>query len=155
MKTDDFQEFLLKSAVTVMACDGHIDSNEIQEIRNMAESEIYFLGYDITLPLATNIAYIKEHGTTAVNEYLSSIPGVRLNSHQELLLIEVLIRTIEADSKIEETEIKFLQMVKSKLTTTEETIITKFPKQINYLIDFHNHGLHEEFTDEIKFEESN
>jgi uncharacterized membrane protein YebE (DUF533 family) len=154
MKTDDFQEFLLKSAVTVMACDGNIDSDEIQEIENMAESEIYFLGFDITLPLASNIAYIKEHGTKAVNEYLRSIPGAKLNAQQELLLIEVLIRTIEADNIIDDAEIKFLQMVKSKLTTTEETIITKFPKQINYLIDFHNHGLHEVFTDVIDFKEN-
>jgi uncharacterized tellurite resistance protein B-like protein len=155
MKTDDFQEFLLKSAVTVMACDGDIDSDEIQEIKNMAESEIYFLGYDITLPLQDNIAYIKENGSKAVNEYLTSISTANLNPQQELLLIEVLIRTIEADNKIEDAEIKFLQMVKSKLKTTEETIITKFPKQINYLIDFHNQGLHEEFTDEIEFKESN
>ena len=155
MKTDDFQEFLIKSAVTVMACDGDINTGEIQEIKNMANNEIYFMGYDIAQPLIESIEYIRANGTKAVNEYLTSITSAKLNPQQELLLIEVLIRTIEADKNIEDAEIKFLQMVKSKLTTTEETIITKFPKQINYLIDFNNYGLQEEFTDEIEFKDSN
>jgi len=151
MRADDFQKFLLKSAVTVMACDGEIDKDEIQEIQSMADNEIYFLGFDISDTLRSNINYIKENGTKAVNEYLSSLEKASLNPSQELLLIEVLIRTIEADKKVDEAEVKFLQLVKSKLTTSEETIITNFPKQINYLIDFNNYGLHEEFTGQIEF----
>lgn len=149
MKTEAFQDLLLKSAVSVIACDGNIDETEISEIRNMAENEIYFMGYDFEEPLANNLIYLKEKGTSAINEYLKEVSNANLNDNQELLLIEVLIRAIESDEKVEPNEIKFLQMVKSKLKTSEETIITKFPKQMNYLIDFHNYGLHEEFTDEL------
>jgi uncharacterized tellurite resistance protein B-like protein len=152
MKTEAFQDLLLKSAVSVIACDGNIDETEISEIRNMAENEIYFMGYDFEEPLANNLKYLKEKGAYAINEYLKEVSNANLNDNQELLLIEVLIRAIEADEKVEPNEIKFLQMIKSKLKTSEETIITKFPKQMNYLIDFHNYGLHEEFTDELKFE---
>jgi len=152
MKTEAFQDLLLKSAVSVVACDGNIDETEISEIRNMAENEIYFMGYDFEEPLANNLKYLKEKGASAINEYLKEVSNANLNDNQELLLIEVLIRAIESDEKVEPNEIKFLQMVKSKLKTSEETIITKFPKQMNYLIDFHNYGLHEEFTDELKFE---
>jgi uncharacterized tellurite resistance protein B-like protein len=152
MKTEAFQDLLLKSAVSVIACDGSIDETEISEIRNMAENEIYFMGYDFEEPLANNLKYIKERGASAINEYLKEVANANLNDNQELLLIEVLIRAIESDEKVEPNEIKFLQMVKSKLKTSEETIITNFPKQMNYLIDFHNYGLHEEFTDELKFE---
>ena len=67
-------------------------------------------------------------------------------------MVEVLLRMMHADAKVETNEIKFLQMVKSKLRTTEETLIIKFPQQINYLIDLHNYGIHEEFSDEIKLE---
>jgi uncharacterized tellurite resistance protein B-like protein len=151
MKTESFQDLLLKSAVSVVACDGSIDETEIAEIRNIAENEIYFMGYDFEEPLASNIKYLKEKGTSAINEYLKEVSNANLNDNQELLLMEVLIRAIESDEKVEPNEIKFLQMVKSKLKTSEETIITNFPKQINYLIDFHNYGLHEEFTDELKF----
>ncbi len=83
---------------------------------------------------------------------MNEVANADLNDKQELLLIEVLIRAIESDNKIDPNEIKFLQLVKSKLKTSEETIITKFPKQMNYLIDFQNYGLHQEFSNELKFE---
>jgi uncharacterized tellurite resistance protein B-like protein len=152
MKTGAFQNLLLKSAVSVIACDGSIEESEISEIRNMAENEIYFMGYDFEQPLEETLKNIKEKGSTAINDFLKEVATANLNDNQELLLIEVLIRAIESDEKVEPNEIKFLQMVKSKLKTSEETIITKFPKQMNYLIDFHNYGLHQEFTDELKFE---
>lgn len=152
MKTEAFQNLLLKSAVSVIACDGSIEESEISEIRNMAENEIYFMGYDFEQPLEETLKTIKEKGSTAINDYLKEVATANLNDNQELVLIEVLIRAIESDEKVEPNEIKFLQMVKSKLKTSEETIITKFPKQMNYLIDFHNYGLHQEFTDELKFE---
>ena len=151
MKTEAFQEFLLKSAISVIACDGSIDDAEISEIRNMAENEIYFMGYDYEVPLADTLRYLIENGALAINEYLKEVSNANLNDNQELILIEVLIRAIETDGKVEPNEIKFLQIVKSKLKTSEETIITKFPNQINYLIDFHNYGLHNEFSDELKF----
>lgn len=155
MKTEAFQNLLLKSAISVMACDGSIDELEIAEIKNMAENEIYFMGFDIEEPFEINLNYIKQNGKKAINEYLNELNQLNLNEKQELLLIEVLIRTIESDNKIEDNEVKFLQMVKSKLGISEETIITQFPKQMNYLIDFQNYGLHEEFTDEIEFESDN
>ena len=155
MKTEAFQNLLLKSAISVMACDGSIDESEILEIRNMADNEIYFMGFDIEKPFETNLSYIKQNSKKAINEYLSELSQLNLNEKQELLLIEVLIRTIESDNKIEDNEVKFLQMVKSKLGISEETIITQFPKQMKYLIDFHNYGLHEEFTDAVDFTNDN
>ena len=155
MKTEAFQNLLLKSAISVMACDGSIDESEIVEIKNMADNEIYFMGYDIEEPFETILNYIKQNGKKAINQYLNELDQLNLNEKQELLLIEVLIRTIESDNKIEDSEIKFLQMVKSKLGVSEETIIIQFPKQMKYLIDFQNYGLLEEFTDEIEFTADN
>lgn len=155
MKTEAFQNLLLKSAIFVMACDGSIDESEIAEIKNMADNEIYFMGFDIEEPFEKSLNYIKQNGKKAINEYLNELSQLNLNEKQELLLIEVLIRTIESDNKIESSEVKFLQLVKSKLDISEETIITQFPKQMNYLIDFENYGLHEEFTDEIEFASDN
>lgn len=152
MRTDAFQNLLLKSAVSVIACDGSIEESEISEIRSMAENEIYFMGLDFEEPLEEILKNIKEKGSVAINDYLQELSVANLNDNQELLLIEVLIRAIESDKKVQPGEIKFLQMVKSKLKTSEATIISKFPKQMNYLIDFHNYGLHQEFFVELKNE---
>jgi len=152
MKTYEFQEFLFKSAITVMACDGSIEEKEINEIKKIAEGEIYFMGYEYEQPLKDNLNYIKVNGKNAINQYLLELSNTDLSDKQELLLIKVLIRTIEADERTHQNEIKFLQMVKSKLKIDEETLISRFPNQISYLIDLHNHGSLEGFNDEIKFE---
>ncbi|MCB0538037.1 MAG: hypothetical protein KDE33_10995 [Bacteroidetes bacterium] len=102
MKTEAFQNLLLKSAISVMACDGSIDESEIAEIKNMADNEIYFMGYDIEEPFEKSLSYLKQNGKKAINEYLNELNQLNLNEKQELLLIEVLIRTIESDNKIEE-----------------------------------------------------
>lgn len=149
MKNQDFKNFLFKSAIMAMACDGDISEAEIAEIKNIVANEIYFMGYDFEEPLKRNIDNIKSNGKNAINQYLQEIFTNDLSGSQEILLIEVLLRIIEADNNVQQAEIKFLQMVKSKLKTNEEILIAKFPKQINYLIDFQNYGLQKEFTDEI------
>ena len=151
MKNQDFKDFLFKSAVMAMACDGEISETEIEEIKSIIANEIYFLNYDFEEPLQNYIDYIKANGKDAINQYLVEIGTNNLNEHQEILLIEVLLRIIEADNVVQPSELKFLQMVKGKLKVDEQTLIVKFPKQIDHLLDFHNYGLHQEFTEEIIF----
>jgi uncharacterized tellurite resistance protein B-like protein len=152
MKSYAFQNFLFKSAVTVMACDGLIEDNEINEIKNMADNEIYFMGYEYEQSLNDNLNFIKENGKDAINKYLQELSIADLSDKQELLLLEVLIRTIEADKQTHQNEIKFLQMVKAKLKISEEILISKFPNQVGYLVDLHGHASLKEFDNEIKFE---
>ena len=67
--------------------------------------------------MKTNLQTIKEKGKTAINDYFKELASADLNDNQELVLIEVLIRAIESDQKVEPNEVKFIQMVKSKLKT--------------------------------------
>jgi uncharacterized tellurite resistance protein B-like protein len=149
MKNKEFKDFLFKSAVMAMACDGEIADEEIEEIKNMVANEIYFMGYDFEEPLKNNIDNIKTNGKNAINQFLQEIVTNELSEHQEILLIEVMLRMIEADKDVQHSELKFLQMAKAKLKIDEQTLIVKFPNNIDHLMDFNNYGLHEEFTDEI------
>lgn len=152
MRKSEFQEFLLRSAVCVIACDGKIEESEIQEVRRMAENEIFFMGYDYEEPFGNLLKEINLNGTSFINAYLTELSKIELTENQELNLINVLIKAIESDEVVENNEIKFLQMVKSKLKISEETVISTFPAQINYLIDFNNYGLHSEFSAETILE---
>jgi uncharacterized tellurite resistance protein B-like protein len=149
VKNQEFKDFLFRSAVIAMACDGDIVDTEIEEIKSIVANEIYFMGYDFEIPLKNCIDDIKTKGKASINQYLQDLEAVSFSEHQKLLLIEVLLRIIEADDDVKSGEIKFLQMVKAKLNVDQQTLIVKFPKQIEYLIDFHNFGLLQEFTDEI------
>lgn len=151
MKNKDFQDFLFKSAVMVMSCDGEIAASEIDELKNITENEIYLLGYEYEEPLQRLVDDIKINGKDAINKYLNEIDNLSLSPKQELILVEILIRMIEADSIIQPSEIMFLQLVKAKLKTSEENLIVKFPKQVSYLLDTNKFGIAKEFTDEVRF----
>jgi len=153
MKNQEFKSFLFRSAVIAMACDGDIADSEINTIRELASNEIYFLGLDYDDLLQANVNEIKSIGKIAINNYLSELSTFQLNTHQELQIIEVLLQIINADKQTEESELKFLHLVKSKLKVDQETLIVEFPNNIDQLLDFKNYGLHNEFTDEVNFNE--
>ena len=131
--------------------DNDIEILTLEEIKTIVDNEIYFMGYDFEEALNDNIEKIRGNGKSEINSYLQEIESNHLNEHQEILLIEVLLRIIESDNEVQENELKFLQMVKSKLKADEQTLIVKFPKHIDYLLDFNNYGLNKEFTEEINF----
>jgi len=149
MKPSEFQKFLFQSAVSAMAIDGEIHNSEVEEIETIVKHTAYFLDLDFDTELEVNIRNIKANGKDAINHYLKSFSDLDLSEKQEVILIEILLRIIEADQRIERNEIKFLQMVKSKLKISEEALIIKFPKQVDYLIDFNNYGSQSIFDTEV------
>jgi len=149
MRTSEYQKLLLKAAVSMTACDGSVDEAEINEVKLMLQNEIYFMGFENENLLDEYLEDIIKSGKKSINYFLDQLGESDLNTKQEFNLLEVLIRTIESDNKIEENELKFLQLVKSKLNISEEDIITQFPKQMKYLIDFNNYGSLREFSEEI------
>ena len=80
-----------------MACDGDIADEEVNEIKQIVANEIYFMGYDFEEPLKSNIEYIKLNGKNAINQYLQEIATNELNENQEILLVEVLLKMIQAE----------------------------------------------------------
>lgn len=149
MKINDFQKLLFQSAVSAMAVDGEIHDKEIEEIKSIVKSTAYFLDFEFEKELEENINNIKRNGKEAINQYLLMLSSSQLNEKQEVILIEVLLRMMEADSKFEDNEVKFLHMVKSKLKTSEEVLVMKFPKQVDYLMDFNNYGSISSFDSDI------
>lgn len=149
MRTNDFQKLLFQSAVSAMAVDGEIHDKEIEEIKSIVKSTAYFLDFEFEKELNENINNIKKHGKEAINQYLLLLSSSQLNENQEVILIEVLLRMMEADNKIEDNEVKFLHMVKSKLKISAVDLVVKFPKQVDYLMDFSNFGSISSFENDI------
>ncbi|MEQ9466454.1 MAG: tellurite resistance TerB family protein [Ekhidna sp.] len=151
MKTDEFQDLLLQSAVSIIGCDGDIDDSEIVEIDNLIDNEAYFLGFDKQDKLETLITELKSKGKSAINSYLEHLSTVQLSHRQKLNLLEVVVRATEADGVIHPNEIELLHLIIPKLSLNDEEIITNFPNQISYLLNFQKHELSKEFATEITF----
>ena len=155
MKMSKFQPLLLKAAVNLIACDGTIADVEIQELKSIAESEMYFSDFEYEDLLNSFVSDIKQRGKDSINDFLSELGNSEPKERQKFILIEVFIRVMESDNVVEANEIKFLQLVKSKLNLTDEELIMQFPDKLEFLLENDSESFQTEFTDEIKFEELN
>tara|TARA_B100000795_G_scaffold227678_1_gene184108 strand:- start:1173 stop:1685 length:513 start_codon:yes stop_codon:yes gene_type:complete len=126
MENLEFKKILFKTAFCVMACDGHIDDLEIEEMRKIDTNTSYFKNVDLSDVLSQLIEEVKTKGKIIVLELFQTLRTTKLTIVQELLIIEVAFRIINADNKVDENEIKFLNLLRSKLDVENETLRDRF-----------------------------
>lgn len=145
MRTSDFQPLLLRTAVTALACDGNIDQSEVDAVKQMAENEVYFLGYEYQQPFDVFLGTMKARGRDTVEEYLSELKQAPLNERQKLLVVEVLIRVMDADEQWAQNEKAFLHMAVRQMQLSLEALIESFPKHADILCDDHSGSFDDSF----------
>lgn len=146
MQTEDFKKLLFKIAFCVMACDGNIDESEIEEMKKIDLSTTYFNDIDLSIELDNLISDLKNKNVKIVKNLFDSLRENTLSISQELLILEVTLRIINADNIIDENEVRFLNLIRSKLDVADKIISERFGK-ISYLKNL-NYG-------EIQINESN
>ena len=122
----EFKKLLFKVAFCTMACDGHIDKREIEEMKIMDKETSFFEAIDLSSELTQLIKALDEKGTKVIGELFVSLKNEDLNTIQELLILEVALRIINADEKHDENEIKFIHLLRAKLELHDETINDRF-----------------------------
>ena len=123
-----FKKLLFKVAFCSMACDGHIDEREIEEMKLMDLNTSYFHDIDLSEELAALISELETVGAKIIEELFNSLRSVKLNPIQELLILEVALRIINADEKHDDNEAKFVNLLRAKLEIHDELIIDRFGK---------------------------
>ncbi|MDC0272327.1 TerB family tellurite resistance protein [Crocinitomicaceae bacterium] len=135
METLDFNMLLLKTAFSCMACDGDIDKREISLIEQLHRSKKIFGEIDIKVELENFRIAINMDGKQFIKSFFNDLKTSQLNESKELSLIEVAIKTIEADTKIEYSEVKFFKVIRSFLKVNNERILSALPNLDDYLED--------------------
>ncbi|MCB0537818.1 MAG: hypothetical protein KDE33_09840, partial [Bacteroidetes bacterium] len=126
MEPIEYKRILFKTAFCVMACDGHIDDREINEMKEIDKNTTYFKDVDLSDELDFLVTQVKTEGKKIVKSLLNTLRVTKLSMVQELLILEVALRMINADNKVEENEIKFLNLLRSKLDVENEIIRDRF-----------------------------
>ena len=129
-----FKKLLFNVAFCAMACDGHIDEREIKEIKFMDKHTSYFEDIDLSSDLNILLEELKERGKRVLDELFEKLEKSDLNTIRELLILEVALRIVNADNKLEENEINYIKMVRSKLKLHDEIIRDRFGV-IDYLVN--------------------
>jgi hypothetical protein len=123
MEQKSFNNLLLKTAFSCMACDGDIDSSEVSLIKSLANDKKIFGDIDINTQLDKLRLEINKDGHQFLRNYFSDLNDFELSEAEELKIIEVSIDTIKADDKIEYSEIKFFKIIRSKLKISNDKIL--------------------------------
>jgi hypothetical protein len=126
MNKDNFKKTLFKVAFCAMACDGVIQNEEIEELKIMDKNTSYFANIDLSDELKQLVENFKHKGTKVIEELFVYLRETKLNPIQELLVLEVALRIINADNKHDENEVKFIHLLRSKLELHDETINDRF-----------------------------
>lgn len=133
----EINELYLKTAFSCMACDGEIAGEELELVKHYANSSSLFEGLDIEGKLNEYVAEINDQGQSFLAGYINNVVNAQLNEEQELNIAKIAIKMIEADNKIEYSEISFFKRIRNKLNVTDEklmdifkdeTLFEKFPE---------------------------
>lgn len=133
MEQISFNKLLLKTAFSCMACDGDIDKRELVLIKKIHQDTKIFGEIDINQELDNLLLEINRDGHKFLKSYFNELTSTKLSEQDELKLIEVAIDTINADEKVEYSEVKFFKVIRSKLKIDNEPILAKHPDFEDYL----------------------
>ena len=127
-------EIYLLTAFVCSACDGSIAAEELELVNNLARRTNLFDGLDIEGKLNSYVAQINQNGRSFINDYISILSATELSEEEQLNIIDVAIRIIESDAKIEYSEIKFFKKLRKALSIPDDRILDKMPEIEDYLL---------------------
>ena len=128
------KELYLKTVFCCIACDGDIAEEEIRLIRELGTKDKLFNDMDTEKYINAWINEINKRGSMFLQNYLNEIATEYLNEKEQLLLVSLAFNAIEADNRIEYSEVKFFKKIRSRLSISDETILGKFPNKEDFLL---------------------
>ena len=128
------KELYLKTVFCCIACDGDIAEEEIRLIRELGTKDKLFNDMDTEKYINAWINEINKRGSMFLQNYLNEIATEDLNEKEQLSLVSLAFNAIEADNRIEYSEVKFFKKIRSRLSISDETILGKFPNKEDFLL---------------------
>ncbi len=117
-----------------MACDGDVATEEIQLLRNLIAQTDLFNDIDIEGKLKQYVDSINQNGVAFLNQYLSEVADEDLTKDEQMCLVDLAFKTIEADNRIEYSEVKFFKKIRIRLSLTDDEILAKYPDKEDFLL---------------------
>ena len=124
----------MKTIFCCMACDGEIAKEEFELVKYLSSEYDIFSEVEIETCLNKWISSINENGALFLKEFLNELSEANLSASEQMLVVDFAIRTIEADKRIEYSEIKFFKKIRNRLSITDEKILEKYPDSEDYLL---------------------
>lgn len=128
------QELYLKTIFCCMACDGDIAQEEIDAVKETAAKTSILENLDVENILNTYVSEINKSGLDFLKKYLNELSQMELTKEEQLTVVDISIKIIEADKRIEYSEVKFFKKIRSKLSVSDEEILKDHPGKEDFLL---------------------
>ena len=127
-------ELYLKTLFCCSACDGEIAPEEVSLVKQLSLNDSNFEGLDVDNILNTYVDRINEQGSIFLKDYLSEVANSTLKEDEQVKLVELAIKMIEADNQILYSEVKFFKKIRNRLSVSDDYILNKIPISEEYLL---------------------
>lgn len=127
-------ELYLKTIFCCMACDGDIATEEVDMVKQLSSKDETFVGVDVETLMNSWIDGINNNGQRFLKKFLNELSEAELSEDEELLILNYAFKTIEADERIEYSEVKFFKKIRARLSVSDEQILQKHPDKEDFLL---------------------
>lgn len=117
-----------------MACDGEIAKDEVQLIEDITAKNELFKDLDVKNILNKYVDEINLRGQDFLNQFLEEIVTANLTPIEQMIIVRIAIQMIEADKKIEYSEIRFFKEIRKRLSIDDDVILAEFPDKEDFLL---------------------
>lgn len=133
MSTIYFYKLLLKTAISCMACDGYIDHRETQILKEIVRAEQAFFGIEIQQDIDSITQSFNENFNGFMRVFFLELKDATLSEAEQLKILEIAYKVIQADEEIDYREIKFFKSIRKMLPLSDADILAKYPDWEEYL----------------------
>lgn len=128
------KELYLKTLFCCSACDGDIAPEEVSLVKHLSESDSTFENMDVESILNTYVTLINSRGKMFLKDYLTELVEANLSEAEQIKLIDLAIKMIEADNQILYSEVKFFKKIRNCLNVSDECILAEIQNCEDYLL---------------------
>lgn len=121
----EINEVLLKTAFSCAACDGEIAPSEVEMVEKLSAEKKLFGSLDVKKEMQLMVDDINKDGKLFLKNYLKMLADNNFTEDDELKIMQMAVWTIQADNKIEYSEIKFFKTLRSNFKVDDDTILQK------------------------------
>ncbi|MFI3296650.1 MAG: TerB family tellurite resistance protein [bacterium] len=125
-------ELFIRVSLACVACDGSIEKSEIDCI-NQLFANVFKGETNITNLFNDFIETFESDSSLFFQTLFKDIENANLNEDEEIELISIAIKAIEADNIIDYNEIKLLKRIRKYLKVSDEAILAKMPDKEDYI----------------------
>ncbi|MFR9543227.1 MAG: TerB family tellurite resistance protein [Rikenellaceae bacterium] len=127
------KELLVKVAFACMACDGEIDATEIDCIQQVFANNDLINKESLSVLLNELRDKLNLDSKAFFNTLFAELSDAVMSESEELELIEVAIKIIEADNVIDYNEVKLLKKIRSYLKINDKVLLNAMPDKEDYI----------------------